>query len=59
MGNGDLAAMRAGRMDRTGEGMTQAGRILGIVAVVLLCIGIVLSVLIFAGLLTLGATAAG
>jgi hypothetical protein len=42
MGNTDLAEMRAGRMDPDGEGMTQAGRILGI-------IGTVLFVLAFCG----------
>lgn len=32
LGQNDLAAMRAGNMDRRGEGNTNAGRILGIVA---------------------------
>ena len=32
MGNNDLAAMRSGRMDPSGESLTQAGRILGIIA---------------------------
>jgi predicted outer membrane repeat protein len=32
MGNNDLREIRAGRMDQSGEGMTQAGRIIGIVA---------------------------
>lgn len=35
MGNRDLAAIRAGEMDSEGEGMIQAGRILGIVGFVL------------------------
>jgi predicted Zn finger-like uncharacterized protein len=35
MGNTDLAEMRAGRMDREGESQTNAGRICGIIAVVL------------------------
>jgi hypothetical protein len=35
MGNTDLAQIRAGTMDPSGEGMTQAGRVLGIVATVL------------------------
>ncbi|MCU0728153.1 MAG: GYF domain-containing protein [Planctomycetes bacterium] len=46
MGNTDLAKMREGRMDRTGEGMTQAGRILGIVSVVLGIIGLVVAVIV-------------
>jgi DNA-directed RNA polymerase subunit RPC12/RpoP len=31
MGNNDLREMAAGRMDRAGEGLTQAGKIIGIV----------------------------
>ncbi len=34
MGNSDLANMRAGQMDRSGEGMVQAGRILGMVGTI-------------------------
>lgn len=34
MGNADLYEMAKGRMDREGRGITQAGRILGIIAVV-------------------------
>jgi hypothetical protein len=42
MGNNDLKQMRAGRMDRSGEGMTRAGKICGIIATVLMivsCVG--------------------
>jgi hypothetical protein len=35
MGNTDIAEIRAGRMDPDGEGLTQAGRILGIIGTVL------------------------
>ena len=35
MGNTDLAKMRAGRMDRSGESLTSSGRIMGIITVVL------------------------
>jgi hypothetical protein len=35
MGGNDLERMRAGEMDRAGEGLTAAGRILGIVSVVM------------------------
>ena len=35
MANSDLKEMRSGRMDRDGEGLTQAGRALGIVGFVL------------------------
>jgi hypothetical protein len=35
MGHGDLAAMRRGDMDPSGEGITRAGQILGIISTVL------------------------
>jgi hypothetical protein len=45
MGNNDLAAMRAGRMDRSGEGITQAGRICGIIGTVMLILSCVVACL--------------
>lgn len=36
MGNQDLTEIRAGRMDPEGEGLTQAGRILGIIGTVIM-----------------------
>jgi hypothetical protein len=45
MGNGDLREMREGRMDPSGQGMTQAGRIIGIVSTILALIGVVIAVL--------------
>lgn len=60
MGNGDLRAMREGRMDPTGQGMTNAGKICGIVSVVLNLIGIVISIVFFVFFVILaGAVAAG
>jgi len=41
MGSGDLKEMAAGRMDPAGQGLTQAGKICGIVSVVLQVIGFV------------------
>lgn len=41
MGDSDLRDMSAGRMDPSGRGLTQAGRILGIVSVVLAIVGII------------------
>jgi predicted Zn finger-like uncharacterized protein len=41
MGNHDLAEMRAGRMDREGEGATNAGRICGIIATILMIVSLV------------------
>jgi hypothetical protein len=38
MGSNDLSEMRRGQMDRSGEGLTQAGRILGIVSTVLMMV---------------------
>lgn len=35
MGNGDLREMDAGRMDPSGRGLTQAGKICGMIAVIL------------------------
>jgi hypothetical protein len=45
MGATDLKQMRAGSMDPSGRGLTQAGMILGIVSVVLNAAWIVLNVL--------------
>ena len=42
MGNADLAEIRAGRMDQGGEGMVQAGRVLGMISTILMLAGIVL-----------------
>lgn len=60
MGTGDLRAIRAGRMDRAGEGSTQGGRVMGMIAVILnivglcVCGGLALVAVIF-GLAILGA----
>lgn len=50
MGNNDLRAMRAGTMDQTGEQMTNAGRICGMIGTILAIIslgGSLLMLLIF------------
>jgi hypothetical protein len=39
MGNGDLKEMDAGAMDPSGRGMTNGGRICGMVATILLILG--------------------
>ncbi|HEV2972975.1 MAG TPA: GYF domain-containing protein [Pirellulales bacterium] len=41
MGSTDLKEIRAGRMDPAGQGLTQAGKILGIIACVLMMISVV------------------
>jgi hypothetical protein len=48
MGNSDLRQMKAGLMDPTGEGTTNAGRICGMIATILLILGVVVFVAIFA-----------
>ncbi len=48
MGNRDLDSMKRGTMDAKGQGFTQAGRICGMVVVLLLALGIVFNLLRFA-----------
>ena len=50
MGKSDLEKMRRGQMDREGEGLTKAGYILGLVAVILMAVGLV----IFLAMMVLG-----
>ncbi len=50
MGNGDLKQMDAGAMDPTGRSVTNGGRICGMIATILLCVGVV----VFIALLALG-----
>jgi hypothetical protein len=45
MGAADLKAIRAGVMDPSGESLTQAGMVIGIISVVLACLGIMAQVL--------------
>lgn len=40
MGNNDLRDIDAGRMDPTGRGLTQAGKICGMISVILAIVGI-------------------
>lgn len=47
MGSNDLKEMRAGRMDPSGEGVTRAGQILGMVATILAIVLICIYALIF------------
>jgi hypothetical protein len=54
MGNSDLWEMECGRMDQTGRGLTQAGRILGMVQT-LVCLAVFLVgifVVVFIGLVS-------
>jgi heme/copper-type cytochrome/quinol oxidase subunit 4 len=42
MGNADLREMEAGTMDRSGEGLTKAGKICGMISVILYVVGFAL-----------------
>jgi hypothetical protein len=55
MGASDLRAMREGTMERRGESETRIGMILGIVSTILLGLGILLVILMVAGIFTFGA----
>jgi uncharacterized membrane protein YidH (DUF202 family) len=55
MGNTDMREMREGRMDPSGMGLTNAGRICGMISVILLIVGIVLGVLLAIGGILAGA----
>lgn len=46
MGNNDLRQMDAGAMDPSGRGLTQAGKICGMISCILVIIGIVIWLLI-------------
>ncbi len=47
MGSSDLREMRAGRMDRSGEGLTQAGQLIGMIPSIIFILGAALIMLIF------------
>lgn len=53
MGNNDLREMTAGTMDLSGQGLTQAGRICGIVSIIIpivvICLWLLMAVFIGAG----------
>jgi len=53
MGNNDLREMAAGTMDPSGRGMTQAGKICGMISVILAIVGMCIWVVIM--LVTAGA----
>jgi len=46
MGSNDLKEMAAGRMDPAGQGLTQAGKICGIVSVILQIVGFIIWMLL-------------
>jgi len=48
MGSGDLKEIDAGAMDPAGRGSTEAGKICGIIATILMIIGVIVGVLFVA-----------
>jgi hypothetical protein len=54
MGSADLAKMRTGQMDPSGEGLTRAGMIIGIVETILGVIGIGLTILVILAMIAAG-----
>ena len=58
MGSGDLKQIDAGQMDPSGRGLTNAGRICGIIATILLVLSVIAVVALFA-FGVLGAVASG
>jgi hypothetical protein len=48
MGASDLKEMEAGTMDPTGRGTTQAGKICGMIACILMILGLVIGLLVMA-----------
>jgi hypothetical protein len=58
MGNGDLKEIDAGLMDPEGRSLTQAGKICGLIATILLALSVVASILFFL-LFVVGGIAAG
>ena len=57
MGNGDLKAMDAGTMDPSGRGTTQAGKICGIIATVLMILSVIGAICFFVFVALAGAAA--
>lgn len=48
MGNSDLRAMAAGQMDPSGEGLTKAGKIIGMIHIIVAIIAIPVLIILFA-----------
>ncbi|MBL9138026.1 MAG: hypothetical protein JNK85_19320 [Verrucomicrobiales bacterium] len=59
MGSGDLKEMDAGQMDPEGRSLTQAGKIVGIIATVLALLSVVVAVVFFMFFAAAGAIGVG
>ena len=57
MGNTDLREMEAGRMDPSGQGLTKAGKICGMISVILAVAGIVIWIMMVGCLAAAGVAA--
>jgi uncharacterized membrane protein len=57
MGNNDLRQMQAGTMDPSGEGLTRAGKIVGMIAAILNIVLLGLGLLVTCGVIAAGAAA--
>jgi hypothetical protein len=57
MGSADLKEMDAGQMDPAGRGNTNAGRICGMIATILMALGVIIGIVIL--VIGFGAAAAG
>ena len=56
MGSGDLKEIDAGAMDPAGRGSTEAGKICGIIATILMIVGAIVGTLVAVLFVGLGAT---
>ena len=59
MGNNDLESMQRGEMDPTGEGLTKAGKIVGMINVILSIVSLALGIVLLVIMAIVGAAAAG
>jgi flagellar basal body-associated protein FliL len=57
MGSGDLKKMDAGQMDPEGRGLTQAGKIIGMITTILMVIGVIIGGIAFIFMFVLAANA--
>ena len=58
MGNNDLREMRAGTMDTSGQGLTEAGRICGMISIILAIVGLAIPCIILGIIFLIGIIAA-
>ena len=59
MANSDLRAMQEGRMDPTGEGLTKAGKIVGMISVILTVVAILVAIVVMLLMAVFAAASSG